>query len=142
MAESDAAAPRPLTITVRIIKSFEYRNFRNLVLHGAERAPTDGPRPDFTLDTTVAELKTFCKERTKTAPGFKPYANAVLDTMKLYFHAHGQKTSNLVINVDAVDVFMEDGMTLRECGIEDETELSFFGREAYEAYKAHPDTKW
>lgn len=104
MAESDAAQPAlKITITVRIIKSFEYRTAKNLVLHGAAHATPDAPDATFTLETTVAELKQICKKAVVTQPGWKPYQNVALDTMKLYFFAHGQK----------VPVARQDGTVVR-----------------------------
>jgi hypothetical protein len=56
---------RPLesaTITVRIIKSFEYRTQKALVLKEVNLK-----------ETTVQNLIDRCMEAIKTAPGFKPY---------------------------------------------------------------------
>jgi len=65
-----------------------------------------------------------------------------LDTMKMYVHAHGSKTSNLVINIEHDDVFLQDQDTLERLGIDNETEISFFNLQAYLDYKLHPETKW
>lgn len=37
---------------------------------------------------------------------------------------------------------MDDATLLKDLGVANETEISFFNRETYEAYKSHPDTKW
>ncbi|KAI9322096.1 hypothetical protein BX666DRAFT_2016926 [Dichotomocladium elegans] len=105
------------TITVRCIKSFEYRTCKNLVLQ------------HLNLDTTtVGELKSLVRE----------------NTLKLYTVAHGHKTQNLIINMedDASLIFQDDSATLAWLGIENETEMSFFNREQYEAFKKNPDMKW
>ncbi|KAF7730173.1 hypothetical protein EC973_002781 [Apophysomyces ossiformis] len=52
------------TITVRCIKSFEYRTCKNLVLQ------------HLNLDnTTVGELKSLVREKIRTTSGWKPYHN-------------------------------------------------------------------
>jgi hypothetical protein len=48
----------------------------------------------------------------------------------------------LIINVDKDEVYMDDNLTLAALNIDDETEISFFEKAGYEAYKSHPDTKW
>ncbi|KAG6868998.1 hypothetical protein C0993_005656 [Termitomyces sp. T159_Od127] len=68
------------TLTVRIIKSFQYRTERSLVLH------------ELNLEvTTVADLKTIARNAVLTQPGWKPYRSVALDTLKLYTKAHGAK---------------------------------------------------
>lgn len=146
---------RPLTdavITVRVIKSFEYRTMKALVLH-----------VDLT-QTNVAQLQARCKEAVRTQPAFKAYRNVVdqlgrclratdPDTVKLYTRAHGAKTTNLIINLDHPEwIFASDpnGPPLAELGIgrwhnltkENETELSLFNRAAYDAFLEHPQTRW
>ena len=44
-----------LTLTIRLIKSFEYRTFKNVVLH--ELSP----------QTTIAQLKEMVRKRNKTS---------------------------------------------------------------------------
>jgi hypothetical protein len=86
------------TLTVRIIKSFTYRTEKSLVLHDVNL-----------VETTVGQLKeragqgvyahyspwynscNLCVEAVQTQPGWKPYKNVQLDTMKLYTKAHGAK---------------------------------------------------
>jgi len=126
---------RPLesaTITVRIIKSFEYRTQKALVLKELNLK-----------ETTVQDLIDRCVQAIKTAPGFKPYRTLQLDTLKLYTQAHSHKTMNLIINLDHEDWILNDkNKTLAEYGVVNETELSLFNRELYEAFKEHPDLRW
>ncbi|WFD44387.1 hypothetical protein MPSI1_003055 [Malassezia psittaci] len=104
---------RPLTdavITVRVIKSFEYRTMKALVLH-----------VDLT-QTNIAQLRERCVDAVRTQAGFKAYRNVAnqLDTLKLYTHAHGAKTSNLIINLDHPEwIFANDpkGPCLADLGI-------------------------
>ncbi|KAJ3173460.1 hypothetical protein HK101_011030 [Irineochytrium annulatum] len=120
-----------VTVTIRLIKSFEYRTFKNVVLHDLDAETT-----------TVSALKALLRQKIQTESGFKPYRNVDFDTLKLYFVTHGAKTQNLIINLDHDDWFLEDAKTLSEVGIIDESEISFFNREAYEAFKANPEVKW
>ncbi|KAI8365246.1 uncharacterized protein BYT42DRAFT_589323 [Radiomyces spectabilis] len=121
------------TITVRVIKNFEYRTCKNLVLQHINLE-----------ETTVGELKSLVKERIHTTSGWKPYQTVQLDTIKIYTVAHGHKTQNLIINMEDDEklILADDAATLAWLGIENETELSIFNREAYEAYKKNPDMKW
>jgi len=119
-------------LTLRIIKSFEYRTEKSLVLH------------DVNLETsTVGRLKEIAKETIQTQPGWKPYRTVSLDTMKLYTKAHGAKTTNLIINLDHDDwILDDDSKLLVDVGSENETEVSLFNRELYDAFKANPETRW
>lgn len=129
---------RPLNdsvITIRIIKSFPYRNIRNHVLHHVDL-----------LHTTPKQLFTMIIDAINTTGSLRPYRNIDYDTMKIYTHAHGTKTMNLVINMDHDDDWVldinEDQKKLADYGIENETEISIFRKSDYEAYKANPEDKW
>ncbi|KAF8803578.1 hypothetical protein BYT27DRAFT_6730638 [Phlegmacium glaucopus] len=120
------------TLTIRIIKSFTFRTERSLVLHDVNL-----------VTTTVTQLKEIAKQNVATQPGWKPYRNVVLDTLKLYTKAHGAKTSNLIINLDHDDWILAEGdKTLVELGFANETEVSFFNHRDYEAFKLDPQTNW
>lgn len=61
----------------------------------------------------------------------------------MYMKPHGHKTQNLIVNLDHdEDWLLSDKLTMREANVEDETEISFFNRAAYDAYKRDPQTKW
>jgi len=120
------------TLTIRIIKSFTFRTERSLVLHDVNLATM-----------TVVQLKEIAKQNVATQPGWKPYRNVDLDTLKLYTKAHGAKTSNLIINLDHDDwILADDSKPLVELGFENETEVSFFNGRDYEAFKLDPQTSW
>ncbi|KAF8936876.1 hypothetical protein BGZ47_009291 [Haplosporangium gracile] len=120
------------TLTIRVIKSFEYRTSKNLVLHNLDLTTTN-----------VGQLRALIIEKIKTTPGWKPYQTVVFDTLKLYTKAHGAKTMNLIINMDNDDwILNNDDEILANRGIENETEISIFNRELYEAFKKNPDIKW
>ncbi|KAJ7273445.1 cytoplasmic protein [Mycena haematopus] len=89
------------TLTVRIIKSFEFRTEKSLVLHNIDLETT-----------TIGQLKDLARAAIANQPGWKPYRNVVLDTLKLYTHAHGAKTTNLIINLDHDDWILNDDSKL------------------------------
>ncbi|SPO29420.1 related to Altered inheritance rate of mitochondria protein 29 [Ustilago trichophora] len=151
-------AVRPLTdavITIRIIKSFEFRSMKAYVIKSIDLTTT-----------TISALEEQCRQEVKTNSAFRAFRSYAdkLDTLKLYTKAHGSKTTNLIINLDHDDWILVDenlngllgnkmveqegkrrtkeNTTLAEIGVENETELSFFNNEAYERFIADPSTKW
>ncbi|CCC70939.1 hypothetical protein NCAS_0G00520 [Naumovozyma castellii] len=131
---------RPLsnvTLTIRVIKSFPYRNVKNLILQ------------DYNLQTkTGYDLLQDVLQHIKTDGSFRPFRNVNFDTMKIYTHAHGSKTVNLVINFDhddddwVLDVQSKDGKKLCEYDIENETEISLYNHDDYVEFKKNPTEKW
>ncbi|KAF9218520.1 hypothetical protein BS17DRAFT_791249 [Gyrodon lividus] len=129
---NEALPKTEATITIRVIKSFEYRTERSIVLH------------KLNLEiTTIGELKEIARRTIMTGPAWRPYRNAVLDTLKLYTKAHGAKTTNLIINLDHDEwILGNDSKILADSGLENESEVSFFNREAYEKFKLNPEIRW
>ncbi|CAG8510365.1 13033_t:CDS:2 [Ambispora gerdemannii] len=126
--------PTSATLTIRLIKNFEYRTVKNVVLQNVNLETT-----------TVGQLKQMIRDKINSTPGLKPFRSVNYDTLKLYTKAHGTKSQNLTINLDHDNdwVLNDDQATLISCGLENETELSFFDLAAYQAYKTHPDViKW
>ncbi|EEB09529.1 eukaryotic protein [Schizosaccharomyces japonicus yFS275] len=120
------------TLTVRVIRNFEYRVSKNLIFHNVDLATT-----------TVGQLKEMCQERIQKEPGMKLYRNLPLDTLKIYVKAQHNKTMNLIINLDHDEwILSDDKDTLAFCDIEHETELSYFNLEAYKKFQANPEQKW
>ncbi|KAK7206679.1 hypothetical protein BZA70DRAFT_274843 [Myxozyma melibiosi] len=120
------------TITVRLIKSFEYRTEKNMVLKDLDLTTT-----------TVGDLLELAKKNIQTQSAYRPFRNVEFDTLKLYTQAHGSKTSNLIINLDHDEWILSDpSKTLEECGFVNETEVSMFNRELFEKYKENPVEKW
>ncbi|KAG8760718.1 hypothetical protein FRC14_002214 [Serendipita sp. 396] len=119
------------TITVRVIKSFEYRVAKALVLHDLDLT-----------HTTVGELKEKVAGIVKTQAGWKPYRTMEFDTLKLYTKAHGAKTTNLIINLENDEWILDNDALLADTGLENEAEVSFFNRSDYDAFKASPEIKW
>ncbi|CAM2100590.1 UPF0538 protein C2orf76 homolog isoform X1 [Caretta caretta] len=119
-------------ITVRLVRSFEHRNFRPVVYHGVN------------LDQTVKQFITFVRNdvslRTGLPPPFKKYK---YDTMKIIHQAHGSKTNELVVSLEDDDkLILKEDSTLKAAGVANETELAFFCEEDYRNYKANPVSAW
>ncbi|KAF7295240.1 hypothetical protein MIND_01062900 [Mycena indigotica] len=134
MLTNEALPTTSATVTLRIIKSFEFRTERSLVLHSVNLETT-----------TVGQLKEMARGAVTTERAWRPYHSiaASLDTLKLYSHAHGAKTTNLIINLDHDDwIFDDDSKLLVDLGFENETEVSFFNYEDYTRFKANPETRW
>ncbi|GAM22844.1 hypothetical protein SAMD00019534_060190, partial [Acytostelium subglobosum LB1] len=119
-------------LTLRVIKSFEYRTIKNILLR------------DVPLSMTVSDFKQHVRDKIKTTAGFVPFRNVELDTMKIYFIPHvQQKPNNLTINLDNDDNYiLKDDLTLEQQGVVNETELSFFKLADYESFKKNPVDKW
>ncbi|XP_033097893.1 UPF0538 protein C2orf76-like [Anneissia japonica] len=119
-------------ITVRLIRSFEHRNIKPVIFK------------DVDLNISVKEFIDFVKVEIKTRPGLlPPFRNYGYDAMKIQHMAHGSKTSDPTINTEDDDkLMMKDDNTLQECGIEHETEISFFKLEDYRKYQSNPVCKW
>ncbi|KAI8492079.1 hypothetical protein Bbelb_299760 [Branchiostoma belcheri] len=121
-----------LTVTVRLIRSFQHKNLKNVVFHKVH--------PDMTVDNFMDMVRKDIQTRPGLPPPFRKHA---YDTFKLEFKAHCNKTNNPVINTGEDEKLMlKSGATLRESGVEHETEISFFKREEYENFVENPVTKW
>lgn len=138
IAEPLTSTGRPLTnatITVRVIKSFPYRNVKNLIFQ------------NYDLRTkTPQDLLKDCLQRINSEGAFRPFRNVPYDSLKIYTHAHGSKTVNLVINFDHDEDWLLDmkdtEKKLCQYDIENETELSLFKWDDYVKFKANPQEKW
>ncbi|ODV97570.1 hypothetical protein PACTADRAFT_47463 [Pachysolen tannophilus NRRL Y-2460] len=143
MSEFDLEEPltsttRPLTdavLTIRIIRSFPYRNVKNYVVQHVDLK-----------NTTPKQLFDQIINTINTTGALRPYRNVAYDTMKIYTHAHGSKTMNLVINMEHDEDWILDlenqEKKLCDYGVENETELSLFNKQAYEEFKKNPEEKW
>uniref|UniRef100_A0A3P8UD57 Chromosome 2 open reading frame 76 n=1 Tax=Amphiprion percula TaxID=161767 RepID=A0A3P8UD57_AMPPE len=114
--------------TVRLVRSFEHRNFKPVVFHGVS------------LDQTVQDFIEFVRIATK--PGLPPPFRKYAYKMKIIHQAHGAKTNELVMSLDDDDkLILQDDQTLRTAGV-NETEVAFFREEDYRLYRANPKTAW
>ncbi|KAJ1734486.1 hypothetical protein LPJ61_001055 [Coemansia biformis] len=91
---------------------------------------------------TVGALKLACQEHINKDAKFKPYRHIVFDTLKLYTQAFGNKTQNLIINLESTEFLDDDSAVLEAVGVRSETELSFFNRVDYDRYAENPVTLW
>uniref|UniRef100_A0ABK0LT92 Similar to chromosome 2 open reading frame 76 n=1 Tax=Rattus norvegicus TaxID=10116 RepID=A0ABK0LT92_RAT len=120
------------TITVRLIRSFEHRNFKPVVYHRVN------------LHQTVKEFIIFLKQdvpsRTSLPP---PLRNYKYDTLKILHQAHKAKTNELVLGLEDDDtLLLKEDRTLKDSGVASETEIAFFCGEDYRRYKANPTASW
>ncbi|XP_006921069.1 UPF0538 protein C2orf76 homolog isoform X2 [Pteropus alecto] len=125
-------ASEEVTITVRLIRSFEHRNFKPVVYHRVN------------LDQTVKEFIVFLKQdvplRTSLPP---PFRNYKYDKLKIIHQAHKSKTNELVLSLEDDDrLLLKEDSTLKAAGIANETEIAFFCEEDYKNYKANPISSW
>ncbi|XP_007575324.1 PREDICTED: UPF0538 protein C2orf76 homolog isoform X2 [Poecilia mexicana] len=105
----------PAVVTVRLIRSFEQRNFKPVVFQ------------QVSLNQTVQDFMRCVRD----------------DTMKIIHQAHGSKTNELVMSLDDDEkLILQDDQTLRAAGVANETEVGFFRKEDYVFYKANPKSKW
>ncbi|XP_058050563.1 UPF0538 protein C2orf76 homolog [Ahaetulla prasina] len=119
-------------VTIRLIRSFEHRNFRPILYRNVN------------LDQTVKEFIAFVKNditsRTELLPPFRKYT---YDTMKIIHQAHGSKTNELVLSLEDDDKFiLAEDSTLKAAGVANETELAFFCMDDYRNYKTNPVATW
>ncbi|XP_029314244.1 UPF0538 protein C2orf76 homolog [Cottoperca gobio] len=119
-------------VTVRLVRSFEHRNFKPVVFHGVS------------LDHTVQDFMQLVRDDIATRPGLPPpFKKYAYDTMKIIHQAHGAKTNELVMSLeDDEKLVLPAGLTLRAAGVAHETEMAFFRKEDYGLYKANPQTAW
>ncbi|XP_036397106.1 UPF0538 protein C2orf76 homolog [Megalops cyprinoides] len=119
-------------LTVRLVRSFEHRNFKPVVFRGVN------------LDQTVEDFFELVRNDISKREGLPlPFKKFGYDTMKVIHQAHGAKTNELVMSLEDDDkLILREGLSLKAAGVANETELAFFRREDYEIYKANPKTSW
>ncbi|KAK5861622.1 hypothetical protein PBY51_023004 [Eleginops maclovinus] len=119
-------------ITVRLVRSFEHRNFKPVVFHSVN------------LENTVQDFIELVRHDIATRPGLPPpFRKYAYDTMKIIHQAHGAKTNELVMSLeDDEKLILQKGQTLQAAGIANETEVAFFRKEDYGLFKANPQTAW
>eukprot|EP00761_Pharyngomonas_kirbyi_P005075 gb/GECH01005080.1/.p1 GENE.gb/GECH01005080.1/~~gb/GECH01005080.1/.p1 ORF type:complete len:133 (+),score=35.18 gb/GECH01005080.1/:1-399(+) len=120
-----------IILTIRLIRSFPYRNIKPVVMRQVD------------LNMKTKDFIEQILNHIQNTSGLKPHRTKKYDTLKIHHKAHSFKTQNLVINFENdSELILNPEKTLLECGIEHETELSFFEREEYEAFKKDPTQKW
>ncbi|XP_028291373.1 UPF0538 protein C2orf76 homolog [Gouania willdenowi] len=119
-------------VTVRLVRSFEHRNFRSVVFHGV------------CLEQKVEDFIRLVRDDVATRAGLPPpFKNYAYDTMKIIHQAHGAKTNELVMSLDDDEtLILGSDLTLKAAGVANETEVAFFKKEDYGLFKANPKTTW
>eukprot|EP00033_Pygsuia_biforma_P001425 GCRY01001609.1.p1 GENE.GCRY01001609.1~~GCRY01001609.1.p1 ORF type:complete len:132 (-),score=24.16 GCRY01001609.1:50-445(-) len=114
------------TLVVRLIRSFEFGNVKNIVVKNVNLA-----------QDTLGDLKQRVLKEIQTDGKLRMFRSKAFDTFKINQQAHGFKSCNLVINLssEAETLLTDDLKTLYACGVANECELSFFVRQEYEEYK-------
>uniref|UniRef100_H0WYX6 Chromosome 2 open reading frame 76 n=1 Tax=Otolemur garnettii TaxID=30611 RepID=H0WYX6_OTOGA len=125
-------APEKVTITVRLIRSFEHRNFKPVVYHGVN------------LDQTVKEFIAFLKqELASECKILPPLKQREFYKLKIIHQAHKSKSNELVLSLEDDDrLVLKEDRTLKAAGVASETEIAFFCEEDYKTYKANPISSW
>ncbi|KAK8746475.1 hypothetical protein OTU49_017033 [Cherax quadricarinatus] len=120
------------TLTIRLIRSFEHRNIRNIVLHNVN------------LDQSVEDFMELIRENLKSTPTLPPpFRNFMFDTLKIETQAYGFKTNDPVINrEDDAKLILKPHLRLKDCGVKHETEVNFFKMDDYLKYKENPVLVW
>ncbi|XP_067649791.1 UPF0538 protein C2orf76 homolog [Haliotis asinina] len=119
-----------VTITVRLVRSFTHRNVKHLVYHNVNTGQT------------VADFRQMLDEDIPTRQSLPPpFKKFTYDTLKISHKAYGAKTADPIINRDRdEELILLPEKTLAECGVENETEVSYFLMEDYRAYQQDATT--
>ncbi len=96
------------TVTVRIIKSFEYKNYRSLIFHGVALQMA-----------TLEDVARLVRERIEEKAALAQYRACTFDTFKMYYQPFGAKTSNPMINLgnDEALILADEQAPLAALGI-------------------------
>ncbi|CAH3140485.1 unnamed protein product, partial [Porites lobata] len=113
-----------VTVSVRLIRSFEYRSIKYVVFK------------DVLLDQTAEDFIKFVKTEIKKRPDVPP-------PFKTFAYGGYIYTSDPVINTENDEaLILKLDSSLHDNGIEHETEISLFKKEDYKKYQANPILKW
>ena len=132
-----------VVITVRVIRSFEYRTCRNVVVRDVDPASTS---VQVLVDRVFAEMQKGNLTRLLLQFPEQPenYYRSFYNTLKLYMQPHGAKPNNTIINVgkDEELLLRDWSVPLATCNVGNETELSLFNQDDYQTYLLDPTQKW
>eukprot|EP01095_Lingulamoeba_sp_RSL-Kostka_P015552 TRINITY_DN7201_c0_g1_i1.p1 TRINITY_DN7201_c0_g1~~TRINITY_DN7201_c0_g1_i1.p1 ORF type:complete len:135 (-),score=36.38 TRINITY_DN7201_c0_g1_i1:95-499(-) len=119
-----------LFLTFRLIKNFEYRNIKLLLLK-------------LNPSVTIKEVKELIQNEIQTQSKFRAIKTHQFDSLKIYYKPHGMKPNCLAINYNTDDDFLDDDdKTLGEYNIESESEISYFNMEDFLVFKENPEVKF
>lgn len=138
MEEPLTSTTRPPTdalITVRIIKSFPYRNVKNYIMNNINLK-----------STTPKQLLENINDIINSTGSLRPYRNVKYDSLKIYSTPHGTKSMNLIINLGEPEKVLtvddKENISLWDLGITNESELSCFNWQDYLEFEKNPEEKW
>lgn len=139
-------------LTLRLIKSFEYRSIKSLVLRDVDLSMTLKDFIEYIKQGKLKEIEciTYIILAIINQSAFKWSSNAIFDTLKLYTQPFGAKSQNLAINFDNDEELILISpkhqellsRTLNSLGCKNETELSYFNYDQYINYKNDPKILW
>ncbi|XP_046846906.1 UPF0538 protein C2orf76 homolog [Xenia sp. Carnegie-2017] len=110
-----------VTVTVRLIRSFEYRNMKNIVLQNVD------------LDISVDDFKALISQEIKKSTFLPPpFKNFPFDTLKIECKAHRFKKLNFFLAINWSIYDFQDH----------ETEISYFKNDDYLDHKKNKKLKW
>lgn len=96
------------------------------------------------MTQTVSELRQKILARLPSETSLPPpFRKFHYDTLKIEHQAHGAKTNDPLINKnDDESLVLEEEATLSDCGVKNETTISFFKKDDYLSYKDNPTLLW
>eukprot|EP00009_Paramoeba_aestuarina_P013781 CAMPEP_0201534654 /NCGR_PEP_ID=MMETSP0161_2-20130828/56896_1 /ASSEMBLY_ACC=CAM_ASM_000251 /TAXON_ID=180227 /ORGANISM="Neoparamoeba aestuarina, Strain SoJaBio B1-5/56/2" /LENGTH=137 /DNA_ID=CAMNT_0047939413 /DNA_START=28 /DNA_END=441 /DNA_ORIENTATION=+ len=136
-----AAPSEPITLTIHVIRSFEYRTIKYIVLKSI--SPT----------LSLSSLRTLIQNHIQTTPQFTPFRRTKFDTLRILLIPHGEleggqgegmgaKSNNLVDINENGEVLEGEEKELWQFGLVNETELSLYEGKQWEEYQKNPVVKW
>jgi hypothetical protein len=120
----DEVVEEGVTLTIRLIRSFEFRNWKPVVIRKVN------------LNWTLEELTEAVDKAVKSSSLPPPFKNFSYDCFKIEYQAFGLKTNDPLINTEEEEkLTLKPGLTLASQGVKSETEISYFRKSDYEEYK-------
>ncbi|XP_011403543.1 PREDICTED: UPF0538 protein C2orf76 homolog [Amphimedon queenslandica] len=128
---SESQSSAGLTITIRLIRSFEHRNIRYIVLKDVD--------PSLTIQDLMDQIN---KDLQSSHILPVPFRKHQFNCMKINSYAHGHKSNDTAITLGRNEWILDPSKTILESNIRNETEISYFNKSDYERYESHPQLLW
>ena len=122
-----------MTLTFRLIRSFEFRNIKHMILH------------DIPPSMTFGELFQRVQSTIQSDSKYLPIRKHPFDTIQLYYRPHEFKPNFLVIDSSLQNPMLgieDPTCTLASQQICNETEFSVFNLHEYLEFMKSPLEKW
>jgi len=115
-----------VTLSIRLIRSFEHRNLRFIPLRHVD------------LTWTTEDLMNVIRDNIQNSPNLPPpFKKFEFDTLKIEHQAHGAKSNDPVINTENDEtLILSQGKHLSESNVKHETEIAFFKLNDYLQYQS------